>query len=58
MTGGGFGGCTVNLVRRENLAQFREIVSREYRKRINLKADICVAEASDGAQEIEIQDQA
>lgn len=58
MTGGGFGGCTVNLVRRASLEQFREIVSREYHKRMNLKVDIYVAEASDGAQEIEIEDQA
>jgi galactokinase len=30
MTGGGFGGCTVNLVRTENVEEFRAVVTREY----------------------------
>jgi galactokinase len=52
MTGGGFGGCTVNLVRRESLEEFREHVSREYHRATGYKTDIYVVEASDGAREI------
>ena len=54
MTGGGFGGCTVNLVARDQVARFREIIAREYRQRTKLNADIYVAKASDGAEEIRI----
>jgi galactokinase len=52
MTGGGFGGCTVNLVHRSALEQFREAVTERYIKATGLKPAIFVAEASDGACEI------
>jgi len=51
MTGGGFGGCTVNLVRRDALEQFRVSVEREYSRVTGLMPAIYVAEASDGAKE-------
>jgi galactokinase len=52
MTGGGFGGCTVNLVRRDRLAHFRETVEREYAAATGLVPNIYVSEASEGAKEI------
>jgi galactokinase len=52
MTGGGFGGCTVNLVRRNSLAEFRETVEREYNRATGLRATIIVSESSDGASEL------
>jgi galactokinase len=52
MTGGGFGGCTVNLVRRAALEEFQEIVAREYNRVTGYKTDIYIVEASDGAKEI------
>jgi len=52
MTGGGFGGSTVNLVRRENLDNFIEAISTEYERQINLKPSIYVSGAADGASEI------
>ncbi len=52
MTGGGFGGSTVNLVGRENLAQFKQKISAEYHNQTNIKLDIFVSEPSDGASEI------
>jgi galactokinase len=51
MTGGGFGGCTVNLVRREALDQFHERVTLEYQRATGLAPAIFTAEASDGARE-------
>jgi galactokinase len=57
MTGGGFGGCTVNLVRREALAGFRETVSREYNEKIGRDITIYVVEASEGAREIAYQEE-
>ncbi len=52
MTGGGFGGCTVNLVRRGGISSFRENVSRAYRKHTGIIPGILTAEASGGAEEI------
>jgi galactokinase len=52
MTGGGFGGCTVNLVRRAALDIFRETITREYTAAIGLTPDIYVSEAGEGAKEI------
>ncbi len=52
MTGGGFGGCTVNLVERCRIAAFREQVSREYQARTQIVPAIFEAESGDGASEI------
>ena len=52
MTGGGFGGSTVNLVNRESLNEFKETIKTEYQKSIEIFPTILVAEASDGATEI------
>jgi galactokinase len=40
LTGAGFGGCTVNLVANEALDKFKETISREYKRKINLKATV------------------
>lgn len=52
MTGGGFGGSTVNLVRRENLEEFREKITTEYRNQTQLETDIYISAAADGASEV------
>ncbi len=52
MTGGGFGGCTINLVRRRFLDTFRETITRGYNAATQNNLSIYVAEASDGAREI------
>ncbi len=54
MTGGGFGGSTVNLVKRENLGRFKEKIRREYQRASEIKPTILVSEASRGASEITI----
>ncbi|HEX2238931.1 MAG TPA: galactokinase [Gammaproteobacteria bacterium] len=52
MTGGGFGGCTVNLVSCDALEEFQAVVSRRYKKVTNIDMAIYISEASDGAKEI------
>jgi galactokinase len=52
MTGGGFGGCTVNLVRRDALDAFRETVTRQYTRATGLVPNIYVSEAGEGAKEV------
>ena len=52
MTGGGFGGSTVNLVREESVKSFRERVAAEYERVTKLKPEIYVCTAADGAEEV------
>jgi galactokinase len=52
MTGGGFGGSTVNLVRRENLDEAIEKISLEYERQTRLKPSIYTSGAANGASEI------
>ena len=52
MTGGGFGGCTVNLVRDDAVEQFRNSVSREYAQRIGITPEIYTTPAAEGATEL------
>ena len=43
MTGGGFGGCTVSLVRDDAIDTYIEDVGTAYHERIGLKADLDLA---------------
>jgi len=52
MTGGGFGGCTVNLVAREQEENFKRFVAEGYERETSLKPEIFVCEPSDGAGEV------
>jgi len=55
MTGGGFGGCTVNLVSAEAVDSFQTRASREYQTETGIQPAIYVCAASDGAGEVEVQ---
>ena len=48
LTGAGFGGCTVNLVRRESLAAFEREVVAAYRERTGLPAEMHVVRGHAG----------
>ena len=52
MTGGGFGGCTVSLVREEAIPTFIEKVGAEYTEKTGLVADFYIAEIGDGAHRV------
>jgi len=49
MTGAGFGGCTVNLVRADAAEAFAQAVRRGYQEALGLNAEVYICEASDGA---------
>jgi galactokinase len=53
MTGGGFGGSTVNLVDVEKVEEFKRYVASEYEQITKLRPEIYVCEASTGAEEIQ-----
>jgi galactokinase len=50
MTGGGFGGCTVNLLRAEAVDSFKEHVLRAYEEATGIIPEIYVCEPGQGAQ--------
>ncbi len=52
MTGAGFGGCTVSLVKEEAIDNFMKVVGENYEKKIGLKPDFYIAEVGDGAKKI------
>lgn len=52
MTGGGFGGSTVNLVRKNSVAVFEETIRREYQAATGIEPQIYFSNAADGAGEI------
>jgi galactokinase len=54
MTGGGFGGCTINLVECAAVSDFRRNVAAAYFSKTGLTPEIFVSPASDGAQQIAV----
>ncbi len=53
MTGGGFGGCTINLVDANESTEFRKHVAEGYASSTGLPPDIYICEASQGAEAIQ-----
>jgi galactokinase len=49
MTGGGFGGCTVNLVNTPDAEAFAERIAARYQEHTGIHPDVFVSAASDGA---------
>ena len=52
ITGGGFGGCTVSIVKEEAVEAFREKVGAAYRERVGKEADFYVVEIGDGPSKL------
>ena len=52
LTGGGFGGCTVNLVEAAQAAVFRENIHKAYLDRAGIDADIYLCQAAAGASQL------
>jgi galactokinase len=50
LTGAGFGGCTVNLVRWENADEFARALAAGYESQTKLKPEIYITRASNGAE--------
>lgn len=52
MTGAGFGGCTVSLVKEDSIDDFIENVGGEYSEKIGYDASFYVTETADGAGKV------
>ena len=48
MTGGGFGGCTINLVKADSVAEFSKQVVRGYERATGLAPEIYICSTADG----------
>ena len=52
MTGGGFGGCTINLVKAENVSEFERVVARSYQQATGYTPEIYICSAAEGAEQV------
>lgn len=52
MTGAGFGGCTVSLVKEDGVDEFIEKVGAEYLEKVGYAASFYITEIGDGGREI------
>ena len=52
MTGGGFGGCTINLVREEHVQDFAKQIAARYRERTAIDPQVYLCSAENGAEEL------
>ncbi|HEY3026391.1 MAG TPA: galactokinase [Pyrinomonadaceae bacterium] len=52
MTGGGFGGCTINLVNSNNVDQFKQSVASEYAQATGREPEIYVCTTAQGAERV------
>jgi len=50
MMGGGFGGCTINLIKKENYKSFTDLVSDEFEKKFDRKPFFYDVNIKDGAK--------
>ncbi|MEM7256688.1 MAG: galactokinase [Pseudomonadota bacterium] len=54
LTGAGFGGCTVNLVRSDAVHALQDNVARYYKEQTGLSADAYLITPSDGVKEVDV----
>ncbi|WP_126972535.1 galactokinase [Gynurincola endophyticus] len=54
MMGGGFGGCTINLVEKQALEEFQKSMTKSYLQLFKIEPEIYILDAANGAEKIEI----
>ncbi|HFE66442.1 MAG TPA: galactokinase [Chloroflexi bacterium] len=56
MTGAGFGGCAVALVKEDTAVTFAQTMTQQYQRQTNLKPNIYICQAAAGAETISLLD--
>jgi galactokinase len=54
LMGGGFGGCTINIVKDETIPHFIETTSKAYHQKFNIGAEAYIVSTGDGTKQIAI----
>jgi galactokinase len=54
--GGGFGGCTINLIENDSIESVNKMIAAEYNKRFNIEAKIYVTKISNGTNIIDVNE--
>ncbi len=52
MMGGGFGGCTINLVRQENVEAFTTFIKEKYKEKFEKETEVYITQIEDGTRAI------
>jgi len=52
MTGAGFGGCVVSLVKKDSVVDFKEKVAKAYQEKTGIETDIYICNIEDGAHQV------
>jgi galactokinase len=52
MTGAGFGGCTVNLVKKAKVDDFVKNIKEKYKAETGIEAEVYVSNPGDGARKL------
>ena len=52
MMGGGFGGCTINIIKEEAIKDLKEKLSKEYTKEMGLELTTYIAQIENGTERI------
>jgi galactokinase len=52
ITGGGFGGCTVSIVKNEAVDNFVKIVGDGYKEKTGIEAEFYIVDIGDGARRL------
>ena len=52
ISGGGFGGCTVSIVKNDAVDTFIETIGAQYKEKVGHEAEFYVVEIGDGAHKL------
>jgi len=52
MTGGGFGGCNISIVRKDKVESFKKIMEEKYTRAVGYAPSFYQSEAGEGAGEV------
>ena len=52
MMGGGFGGCTINLIQKDNVQTYINFIKDEYYKKFNVNLSAIEVNVSDGVRKL------